>query len=166
MVKIRCSAFDRLRVSGASGVARPQTRSRHATPDAPECVYDWRRYTGHDHRTCRRGSSRSASLPPPLRRQRVPDKRRICGAVQGAHPCRRWRAINLQRALPYKLSKIQPRFVHKGYLTLDFVLVEKITDRVNDFVVTRLTHLEHAKAGAFAYLPKKLRTLLFIRLSR
>jgi hypothetical protein len=45
MVKIRCSAFDRLRVYGASGVARPQTRSRHATPDAPECVYHRRRYT-------------------------------------------------------------------------------------------------------------------------
>jgi len=70
MVKIRCSAFDRLRVSGASGLARPQTRSRHATPDAPECFYHRRRYTGHKRRTCRRGSSGSASLPPPLRKFR------------------------------------------------------------------------------------------------
>ena len=70
MVKIRCSAFDRLRVSGASGLARPQTRSRHATPDAPECVYHRRRYTGPEHWTCRRGSSGSASLPPPSRKFR------------------------------------------------------------------------------------------------
>jgi len=70
MVKIRCSAFDRLRVSGASGVARPQTRSRHTTPDAPECVYHRRRCTRHDHRTCRRGSSGSAFLPPPSRKFR------------------------------------------------------------------------------------------------
>jgi hypothetical protein len=26
--------------------------SRQATPDAPECIYRPRRYTGHDHRTC------------------------------------------------------------------------------------------------------------------
>ena len=80
-------------------------------------------------------------------RERVPDKRRICGAVQGAHPRRRWRAINLQRPLPYKLSKIQPRFVHKGYVTFDFVLVEKITDCVNDFVVTRLTRVRNVRTG-------------------
>jgi hypothetical protein len=36
--------------SGASGAARPQRRSGHATPDAPECIYHPRRHTGHDQR--------------------------------------------------------------------------------------------------------------------
>ena len=36
--------------------------SRHATPDAPECIDHRRRCTRHDHRTCCRGSRRSASL--------------------------------------------------------------------------------------------------------
>src|SRR5271165_524403 len=42
MVKIRCRSYPR---SGASGAARPQTRSRPAKPDAPECIYRRRRAT-------------------------------------------------------------------------------------------------------------------------
>ena len=45
MVKIRCSASGRIRVPSASGASRPQTRSRPATPDAPECIYHRRRAT-------------------------------------------------------------------------------------------------------------------------
>src|SRR5271166_701368 len=65
MVNTRCSASDRMIVCTfrRSTSTRPQTRSRHATPDAPECLYHRRRYTGHDHRTCSRGSRGSASLP-------------------------------------------------------------------------------------------------------
>src|SRR5271165_4689337 len=81
-------------VSGASGAARSQkaqswkgpnpigTReralaettkdaSRHATPDAPECIDHRRRCTRHDHWTCCRGSRGSASLPCHTLRKRV-----------------------------------------------------------------------------------------------
>jgi acyl-CoA reductase-like NAD-dependent aldehyde dehydrogenase len=46
-------------------IDRPQTRSRHATPDASQCIYHPRRYTGHDRRTSRHGSRGSVSLPAP-----------------------------------------------------------------------------------------------------
>jgi hypothetical protein len=29
-----------------------ETRSKHATPDAPDCIDHPKRYTGHDQRTC------------------------------------------------------------------------------------------------------------------
>ena len=43
--------------------------SRHATPDAPECIDHRRRCTQHHYRTCCRGSRGSASLQcHPLRK--------------------------------------------------------------------------------------------------
>ncbi len=44
---------------------------RHAAPDAPERIDHRRRCTRHDHRTCCRGSRRSASLPCHTLRKRV-----------------------------------------------------------------------------------------------
>jgi hypothetical protein len=45
--------------------------SKHAALDAPERIDHRRRCTRHDHRTCCRGSRRSASLPCHTLRKRV-----------------------------------------------------------------------------------------------
>ena len=45
--------------------------SKHVAPDAPERINHRRCCTRHDHRTCCRGSSGSASLPCHTLRKRV-----------------------------------------------------------------------------------------------
>ena len=56
--------------------------SRHATPDAPECIDHRRRCTRHDHRTCCRGSRGSASLPC----QRCEKRFEMCHYTRASSP--------------------------------------------------------------------------------
>ena len=63
--------------------------SRHATPDAPECIDHRRCCTRHDHRTCCRGSRASASLPCHVlrkTRRNVPLHQGFFAEVQSIHP--------------------------------------------------------------------------------
>jgi len=63
--------------------------SRHATPDAPECIDHRRRCPRHDHRTCCRGSRGSASLPCHVlrkTRRNVPLHQGFFAEMQSIHP--------------------------------------------------------------------------------
>ena len=79
-----CNRHSRARVAETAKDA-----SRHATPDAPECIDHRRRCTRHDHRTYCRGSRGSASLPCHVlrkTRRNVPLHQGFFAEMQSIHP--------------------------------------------------------------------------------